>query len=65
MINRSLFQLTFDLFPAIFEAPGHDMTPLEHIPRPWIAGIAIWTSKLAFGMIEVLVQNVAQDQCKA
>lgn len=59
VIDRPLLQLSFEFLAAIAEAPGHNMTALQHATRPRIAGIAVRTCKLALGMIEVLIQDVS------
>ena len=58
MVNRPLLKLALEFLSAITEASGHDMTPLQNAACPRIAGVAVGSSKLALGMVEVLVQNV-------
>lgn len=56
VIYRALFQFSLNLFPTIFDVCGDDMTTLQHAARPRITGISIGSCKLAFRVIDVLVE---------
>ena len=57
MIYRTLFQFSFHFLPAVFEICGDDVTALQYAARPGITGTSIGSSKLAFWVIKVLMEN--------
>jgi hypothetical protein len=57
MIYRTLLQFSFNLFPTIFDVCGDDVTALQYAARPGITRTSVWSSKLAFRVIEVLMED--------
>src|SRR5579864_1497013 len=57
VIYRALLHFSLYFLPTIFEVCGDDVTALQDAARPGVTGISIWSSKLAFWVIEVLVEN--------
>ena len=57
VIYRTLLQFSLNFLPTIFEICGNDVTTLQYAARPRITGTSIGSSKLAFRVIEVLMED--------
>lgn len=59
VIDRTLFQSSFDFFATIFEVRCANMTAPQHTARPGITGISVGSGKLALRMVEVLMEDLS------
>jgi len=57
MIQRTLFQLPLDFFPAISVFPRHHMHSLEHATRSAAALLSVWPIEFRFGIVHVRIEN--------